>query len=499
MEQKLAFLVLDVGKTNKKLLVYDQKLNVAWSSSCEIGVLQRDGLELEDVGTLLKWVSNEVKKVASQYHFLTFAISCHGAAFALVDKTNYLCHPVISYTSKVSDSFNKEFFDVYGNPDDLLRSTGTPDLGFINIGKALHYVKKFKPDAYAVTKTFLFYTQYLGFIFTGKKSLEYTYLGNHSYLWDFQKNEYSDFSKAVGIYEALPKNIQKPWEVLGNLTLEWKNAFGLSYDLPVTIGIHDSNAALLPYLIKGMNNAVLLSTGSWCVGMTPGQPYELSEADVRANTFYNIDCWGRPLRTSIFTGGLEYAAFDNMLGRNNQSDFKMLNDVLNDNDIFVLPGLIKGTGVFRDTLPAIVYKDRVIPEAEMETFINANAHLKDKIYTALNLSLGFQASELLKRLQVKENGKVYVEGGFLKNKFWLEILLNLRPDLQFFSTNLKEASAFGAALTALIASTKLTPEGTSNFFDLEFIKIEKSIVLKLENYQRKYYNLLTTTGVVYAN
>lgn len=499
MKPQNAYLVLDIGKTNKKFMVYDTSLKVLFSKSREIGVIKRDDIELEDVETLLEWLRKEIAAISKLYHFKTIAISGHGAAFALLNKNGDLCFPVISYTSKMEDAFFKDFTAEYGSHEKLLLETGTPDLGFINIGKGLHYLKTFHPEEYSQAKSFLFYTQYFSFLLTGKISLEYTYLGNHSYLWDFQKQAYSEFAVQVGIRHCLPENIQKPWEILGNLTQAWKEAWGIDYELPVTVGIHDSNGALLPYLLKGMENTVLLSTGSWCVGMLPAQPYQLSPEDIKANTFYNIDAWGRPLRTSIFTGGLEYSAYDVMFGKKDQSNLETLNKLIEESELFILPGLIKGTSVFPGCKPSIIYLGEVYTQDKMQKFIKANPDLKQQLYTAISVSLGIQAVELFKRLNVKPDGKVYLEGGFLKNDIWCETIMNIRNDLCFYSTNLQEASAFGAALTAVIAERGIEPMEAKNLFQMQAELMKPKSSLNFNAYVKKYFENLKRIGVNHAN
>ena len=499
MKPQNAYLVLDIGKTNKKILVYDTSLKLLQSKSIEIGVVKSKDIELEDVDTLLKWLAKEVSAISNLYRIKTISVSGHGGAFALLNKNDELCFPVMSYTSKMEDAFLEDFTAEYGSPEKLLQETGTPDFGFVNVGKGLHFLKTFHPEEYSQAKTFLFYTQYFSFLLTGKASLEYTYLGNHSYMWDFQKKSYSEFTEQVGVRHCLPEKIQKPWEVLGPLTHAWKDAWGINYDVSVTVGIHDSNGALLPYLLKGMENSALFSTGSVCVGMIPAIPYLLSPEDIRANTFYNIDVWGRPLRTSIFTGGLEYSAYDTMFGKKDQSDLETLNQFLEESNMFILPGLIKGTSVFPESIPAIIYQGEIYTQDKMQKFIKANPELKKLLYTALSVSLGIQSVELFKRLSIKAGGKVYLEGGFLKNSVWCETIMNIRNDLSFYSTNLLEASAFGAALTALVADRNIEPMEAASLFEIESELMKAKSSLNFNGYVKKYFENLKRIGVNNAN
>ncbi len=147
-----AYLVLDIGKTNKKFLVYDTSLKLLLSKSIEIGIVKRDGIEIENVETLIHWLTQEISAISKSYHFKNIAISCHGAAFALLNKNDELCYPIMSYTSTMNDAFFKDFTAEYGSAEKLLQETGTPDLGFINIGKAvrvnLRGIKRRFPESF---------------------------------------------------------------------------------------------------------------------------------------------------------------------------------------------------------------------------------------------------------------------------------------------------------------------------------------------------------------
>lgn len=492
MLKKDVYLVLDVGKTNKKLFLYDESLQVVWSSCCEMDLLKQGGLEFEAVKQLLDWFADEVAKISLSYHFLAFVISSHGATFALLDEKDELCIPVLSYTSQVPEHYQTAFYANYGSEEELLRQTGTPDLGFINIGKALSFLSETQSSQFKKTKTFLFYPQYLAFLFTRVKSIEYTYLGNHSYLWDFVKGQYSSFSRQIGIDSSLPQEIQKPWDILGGFTQTWQDRLKIDYHVPILVGVHDSNAALFPYLLKGMKRTILLSTGSWCVGMRPDLPYEFSEADIASHVFFNIDCWGMPLKTSIFTGGLEYAYYAEQLQEQDPADLVLLQQVVLQENLFVLPGLIKGAGIFKDAVAAIIYKDRVIYQTEFKQFFQEHSELVQQVYTALNLSLAIQTDAVLTRLQAEEGANVYIEGGFLKNKVWLEALFNLRSELNFFASNLKEASAFGASLLAKMVIEKVSPEQLATQFELVLQKQTAKNQFSMSQYQNKFNHFLQT-------
>lgn len=71
------------------------------------------------------------------------------------------------------------------------------------------------------------------------------------------------------LIRPVPARPQQPDGVLGTLRRELAEQTGLFADTPVMVGIHDSNASLLPYL--GTDDAfTIVSTGTWVIAMAVG-------------------------------------------------------------------------------------------------------------------------------------------------------------------------------------------------------------------------------------
>ena len=75
------------------------------------------------------------------------------------------------------------------------------------------------------------------------------YLGCHTYLWDSLAGEYSEVARSMGILPLLPREIRRPWDSLGTVSEVVSDRTGLAPNTIVTLGIHDSNASLLPYFV----------------------------------------------------------------------------------------------------------------------------------------------------------------------------------------------------------------------------------------------------------
>ena len=102
-------------------------------------------------------------------------------------------------------------------------------------------------------------------------------------------------SENLGIVDRLPEQVCRSWDILGTLRPEIADRTGLDPDTIVTMGIHDSNASLLPYLIKSEEDFVLNSTGTWCVIMRPSRDVQFGDEDIGRVVFYNLDAFTHPV------------------------------------------------------------------------------------------------------------------------------------------------------------------------------------------------------------
>ena len=152
-----------------------------------------------------------------------------------------------------------------GERRELQSITGTPPLSaMINPSKGILFLKERFPEAFARTRVLLNYPQYWGYRLTGKTGAEGTYTGCHTYLWDWKEGRYSSVAHRLGIATLMPFPLRDSWDVLGTIKSGIADARGLSRDIVVTMGIHDSNASLLPHLAKRKNvDFILNSTGTW--------------------------------------------------------------------------------------------------------------------------------------------------------------------------------------------------------------------------------------------
>jgi len=421
--------VFDVGKTNKKFTVYNSHLVAIHSETVRIGEVEVNGIICDDADSLTAWVKAKLDEWSSKLSAV--AVSTHGATLALLDAEGRLAMPVISYNHEVGESVKQAFFEEYGSPEELYERTGTPPLGqLLNAGIQLFWIRKEYPERYARAKRILFLPQYVVYSFSKLEAAEVTSLGCHTYLWDLVKGSWSSVAESLEVPPRSP-GIKDVWERLGEVK-----------GIVVTPGMHDSNAALLPYLVRERGDFVLASTGTWCVLMYPGAPFAPSREDVHRDVLYYMDAYGRPVKAARFKCGFEFEHYVGILRSAFRGDplaveldRKLASEVLREGEAFFVPTLTPGTGQFPRSKGKVVGR---LPDLV-------------RAYYYLNLSLAVQTWYALKLLTGGRKVRVYVQGGFAKNDVYLAFLATLARWAEVVKGEYPEATSLGAALTALAA------------------------------------------------
>lgn len=483
--------VLDVGKTNKKVSLYDRQFNVVGTERTTVQLKMVDGLEVEDTDTLLAWFRSALAKLSQQADIRAIAITTHGATFVLLDKDGGLAFPVISYTAEKGAEVQEEFYKTFGDRAALHKATCTPDVGFANMAKVMFYVKTRLPEAWARCEHALFYGTYLAYALTGTLGCEPTFPGNHTYFWDFAGNTWSEVARILGADKLFPPRTSKSWDSLGPVKADIAAECGLGPDCPVTCAIHDSNANLLPYLTQGYSNFLLNSTGTWCVLMRPSDSLELTDDEIAGKVFFNMDALGRPVRTCIFPAGMEYDTFRAFTALKDESTVETVREVVARKDLFVIPGVLPDASAFPGATPRIVYEDRTCTLKDLQAGGNTPmTSLGQSYYGALNLALALATRKMLRRCGVEKGTTVFIEGGFANNRTYCELLATMCPEQKVALTSMKEGTSFGAALTGWMAAEGLSLDAIGRDFEIGTTAVSAQDFGDLAGYEAAF-NALT--------
>lgn len=501
MPQPSTLCVIDIGKTNKKVLLFDENLSIIDSAYRSFDDYEQDGVRYEDVENAFAWIKQQIAEFATQHRISAVSITTHGATAMGVDADGALAFPPVAYTTEAGDAFDEEFHRKFGSREALQEETATAEVGsLVNLGKLLYFVKKHWPDKFDATERVLFYPQYFGFLLTGQAGAEPTYTGCHTYLYDPRNHRPSSVAKKLGLDQKMPADIRKSWEVLGTVSPAVAAETGLAKDCIVTLGIHDSNASLLPYLVKGHENFVLNSTGTWCVAMHPTNRIEFAPSELGKLVFYNLDAFFNPVKTSIFMGGLEFETYRDVLrgihGAIGYPEFDptLFQRVIDEKRLFVLPSVVRGTGIFPNARPRVIEDGQSYSLDEIRREKALPNAFRDPRLTdaALVLSLALQTRAALNVAGYDGKGTIFTEGGFRNNTRYNPVLADLYPGGQCLLTDFKEATAFGAALLAQAALEGKEPTALADRFDINTTTVTPAGLSGLEDYANAFFQHLET-------
>lgn len=289
--------VLDIGKTNAKVLVVDLATGAEEVLARTPNAVVRDGpYPHHDMEMLWRFALSGLK-LAAERGVDAVSITTHGAACVLVDQSGGLSLPMLDYEHVGPDALAAEYDAVRPG----FAETGSPRLPVgLNVGAQVFWLSRSFPAEFAKVHHVLMLAQYWSFRLSGVAASEATSLGCHTDLWNPWEGRFSSLVSRMG-WETLFPPVRKAADVLGPVLPSVAEATGLAAGTPVLCGIHDSNASLVPHLAEAPCG--VLSTGTWMIVMALGG--RAVDLDAGRDVLVNVNALGQPVPTARFMGGRE--------------------------------------------------------------------------------------------------------------------------------------------------------------------------------------------------
>ena len=159
--------IYDVGKTNKKLILFDEQYNVVHEESIQLAETKdEDGFSCEDVAALTTWIKTSFAEIQKDQRFDIKAVnfSGYGASFVYLDENKNVIPPLYNYLKPYTASLQKKFYQDHGGESHFSKITASPVLGNLNSGMQLYSLKHEKPELFKQIKYALHLPQYLSYI-----------------------------------------------------------------------------------------------------------------------------------------------------------------------------------------------------------------------------------------------------------------------------------------------------------------------------------------------
>jgi sugar (pentulose or hexulose) kinase len=424
-------LIFDVGKTNKKVLLFDEQYHIVFEASTQLAeTTDEDGFPCEDVNALTDWLKNSLTAVLSDEKYKVKAInfSAYGASFVLIGEKGQVIPPLSNYLKPYSPELQKKFYTTYGGESQVAKQTASPVLGNLNSGMQLYRLKYENPETFSQVKYALHLPQYLSYVLSGAINSDITSIGCHTNLWHFQKNNYHTWVKKEGISEKLA------------LVKEADAIVGKANDIPVGVGLHDSSAALIPYLSSFSEPFILLSTGTWCISLNPFNHSRLSDYELHQDCLCYLSYKGKPVKASRLFAGYEHEQQVKRLAEHFKVDPDYYKKVEADADLLkqLKPS---GESTHKSQDGAMVSQSK-FGTRKLSSFKDY-----ETAYHQLIADIVHQQTRST-NIVLKETAvtRIFVDGGFSKNQIYMQLLADSFPEIEVYAASVAQASSLGAAL-----------------------------------------------------
>ena len=418
--------VIDVGKTNAKVGLVD------------VATLQEIIVETRpntvhpgppwphfDLDGLWDFFSDCLSRFHLDHGVDAISVTTHGASAVLLADDGSLAAPMLDYEFEGPDAVR----DDYDRIRPRFEETGSPRLGRgLNLGAQLHWQLSVDPGLGHRIAHVLTYPQYWGFRFTGNLACDVSSLGCHTDLWNPWAGTYSTLVARMGLTDKMAP-ARRPSETLGPVRPGLCRRLGLRPGTPVSVGIHDSNASLLPHLKGREPPFSVVSTGTWVIAMAiGGDPVDLPP---ERDTLVNVNAFGDPVPSARFMGGRE---FEDICGASPvpSTDAELSRVV--EGDIMLLPAVEAGSGPFQGQAARWTSE----PQTDRERYAAASCYLALMTETCLRL--------------VGAAGPTIVEGPLAGNAPYLSMLSTLRAE-PVETTRSLTGTSIGAALLAVAGAS----------------------------------------------
>jgi L-fuculokinase len=432
--------ILDIGKTNKKLILFDKFYNPVWETSDALPETKdEDGDACEDLELLNEWIFRSLNKSGSKEEIEIRAInySAYGASFVYIGENGKPVMPLYNYLKPFPGKIKRKFYEEYGGELPFSMQTASPVLGSLNSGMQLYRLKYEKPEKYSGILYALHLPQYLSWLLTGKTCSDITSIGCHTNLWNFSQNYYHDWVYREGIIQKLAP-IQSSgmiYPVLENDSI----SSSLSKDSVSGIGLHDSSASMIPYLEYFPEPFILVSTGTWCISMNPFNHEPLTTSELRNDCLCYLTYRGTPMKSSRYFAGSEHSRQVERLAEYFQKKKNYYQSVEFDSGIVsILKTMGKPAEIsYSDSGPAL----SVFAQRELSGYQNF-----EEAYHRLMMDIMDWQKKFVKYIITDSIKKIYVDGGFCKNPVYMYLLADSFPDIPVFAATIAQGSAIGAAM-----------------------------------------------------
>lgn len=424
--------VFDIGRTNKKFFLFDSDFREVYREYTSFDMIKdEDGFPTENLPALRSWLREVFHRILEAREFDVRAInfSSYGASFVHLDADGEVLTPLYNYNKPLPQDLLAGFYAKYGPEETLTLNTGSDKSGMLNSGLQLYWLKHSKPEVFAKIRYSLHLPQFLSYVFTGIPISEFTSIGCHTALWDYAKQDYHHWVYAEDLHRILPPIVSTETSI--NMNYNGRR-------IKIGVGIHDSSAALLPYIRSEKKPFVLLSTGTWSVSLNPFATGTLTKDDLQEKCINYMRIDGNPVKAARLFLGEEYKYQVSWLAEHFGVPEEKHQQVAFDRAIY--------DAIVTNFTP-LFHLEHLPGPSPVSTELPAGATYEYAYHQLMIQLVRQQARNIRAVLREASVKKLFIDGGFTDNEVFVKLLAHQFRGLKLRTTDSSLGSALGAAIS----------------------------------------------------
>jgi len=415
--------VLDLGKTNIKVLVATPNGEPVEILSYPNAPDMTGPYLAIDLNRIEPLILDALTELGKRHRIRAIVATAHGCGGVLVDDHNPVL-PAMDYEAKAPDWLAEAYAEVGPTYAEVFCSLSG---GAMRPAQGLLWQSREFPEAFGRAKHFLLTPQYFAFRLGGKPVSEISSLAAQCHLWNPLTSEFSSIVHRLHWHGLFPA-FAKAGEVIGHLSPEIAKRTGLSPDVEILAGAHDSNANFFRYKAAGMANHTVLSTGTWMIGFNRGRPLE-DFSESRAMVA-NVDVDGEPIASTLTMTGREYAILAGEHPVSDQRAYQAAAKLIAQGTL-ALPSFVEDPGPFAGSGG----KGKIIGPAPVD---EVERGALAALYSAFVADLCLDV--------LGSTTPIVIDGGFATNPAFGQLIATLRPAQPVAMSRSKDGTALGAGL-----------------------------------------------------
>jgi sugar (pentulose or hexulose) kinase len=447
-EELRGIAVVDVGKTNSKIVLFDSSGKVLAERKTASRPVAAPLYPHLDPKPLIAFCTKHLTDLDGIMPIDVVVPSAHGGAIACLDAQGHLALPVMDYVAEPPP----EIVAQYRKSEPPFSEVFCPLLPMaLTHAMQLFWLQTAFRQEFAHVRTILPWIQYVGYLLGGKPVIEIASMSCQSQLMDVRDNTFSSLARSQG-WDKLFAPWAKAWHVAGSLKAQFRKDRFRGHGR-VLAGIHDSSGNYLRYMAGDRKHFTLLSTGTWIIGFDTDTG--ITELDPTRDTATNTDIYGKPVACCRFMGGREYEVLSRGAPAEAAS-FEALARLVTQGT-FALPSFTDSGGPMPDTGNKGHVKGPAPASEEERSTLAA-------LYCALMVDRSLAA--------VKSTGDIIVDGPFAQNPVFLSVLASLRRPQTVLASQLRDGTAAGAMVLALLTESGEIPKLALDLDDVAPLALE---------------------------